>query len=66
MLWPQAIEVSTGVLDIGRTSFRLGQIARQQDMTGAYAEIVLVMRDEAGPAPLPEAWHGKLDALKIA
>ena len=65
MLWPQAIDVATGVLDIGRTSFQLGQTARQQDMTGAYAEIVLVMRDTAGPAPLPEEWLGKLGAFKI-
>ncbi|HVA41298.1 MAG TPA: acyl-CoA thioesterase [Candidatus Binataceae bacterium] len=55
VLWPHTIDVATGVLDVGRTSFRLGQTARQQDMTAAYAEIVLVMRDAAGPAPLPEA-----------
>lgn len=65
MLWPQTVDVATGVLGIGRTSFRLGQTARQKDMIGAYAEVVLVMRDGVGPAPLPEEWQEKLGALKI-
>lgn len=63
---PDPVEVAIGVLEIGRSSFRLGQIASQNGRIGAYAEIVQVARDTTGPVALPEAWRIKLEGLKIA
>ncbi|TAL03592.1 MAG: acyl-CoA thioesterase [Rhodospirillaceae bacterium] len=65
MILPDPIQVATGVLDIGRTSFRLGQIATQNGRVGAYAEIVHVMRDQNGQVPIPHEMRAKLGALKI-
>jgi acyl-CoA thioester hydrolase len=63
---PDPIDLSVGILDIGRTSFRFGQIASQNGRIGAYAEVVQVARDKNGPIPLPDAWRAKLESLKIA
>jgi acyl-CoA thioester hydrolase len=65
MLYPDPIQVAIGVLDIGRTSFRLGQVARQNDRVGAYAEVVQVSRNGQGPVPLPDEWRGKLERMKM-
>lgn len=62
---PDPIEVAVGVLEIGRSSFRVGQIASQNGRIGAYAEVVQVTRDASGPVPLPEAWRVKLEGLRI-
>lgn len=62
---PQPIEVGIGVLNIGRSSLRLGQIAWQGDRIAVYAEIVQVTRDERGPVPMPDAWRGPLDAIRV-
>jgi acyl-CoA thioester hydrolase len=63
---PEPIEVLTGILQVGRSSFVMGQVARQGGRTGLYAEIVEVARDASGPTPLPESWRQKLQALLIA
>jgi acyl-CoA thioester hydrolase len=65
MLWPDPVHISVGLLDVGRTSFRLGQLAVQNSRIGAYAEIVLVMRNDEGPLPLPDEWRNKLETLRI-
>jgi acyl-CoA thioester hydrolase len=65
LLSPDPVEVSTGLLEIGRTSFRLGQIARQGSSIGLYAEIVQVLRDAQGPLPIPADWRTKLESLRI-
>lgn len=62
---PDPIELSVGVLDIGRTSYRLAQVARQNGQVGALAEFVLVARDGGAPTPLDDAWREKLEALRI-
>lgn len=62
---PDPIDVSVGVLEIGRTSFRLGQVARQHGRIGAYGEVVQVARDGSGAVTLPEAWRAKLESMKI-
>ena len=66
LLHPEPVEVCVGVLDIGRSSLRLGQIALQNGRIGVYAEIVQVTRDERGATPLPEAWRSPLEAMRIA
>lgn len=62
---PDPIQVSVGILEIGRSSYRIGQVARQNGTIGAYAETVLVAGDESGPVPIHEAWRRKLESLKI-
>jgi len=65
LLYGTPIEVACGILEIGRTSFRVGQVARQDGTAGAYAEVVLVTRDGGGPVPVPEAQRAKLEQLRI-
>jgi acyl-CoA thioester hydrolase len=62
---PAPVEIAVGVLEIGRSSFRFGQIASQHGRIGAYAEVVQVARDASGSIALPDVWRAKLEALKI-
>jgi acyl-CoA thioester hydrolase len=61
----EPVQVWTGILGVGRSSFRMGQVARQGARTGLYAEIVEVARDANGPTPIPDSWRGKLESLLI-
>lgn len=63
---PDPIEIYSGLLEVGRSSFRVGQIACQNGRVGAYAEVVQVARGEQGPTPLPEAWRPILAKMLIA
>jgi acyl-CoA thioester hydrolase len=65
MMTPLPIEVSTGLLEMGRTSFRLAHVGRQADRIGVYAEIVQVVRDSQGPVPIPDEWRAKLEGWKV-
>ncbi|MBS0578656.1 MAG: acyl-CoA thioesterase [Proteobacteria bacterium] len=61
----EPVQVWTGILAVGRSSFRMGQVARQGARTGLYAEIVEVARDGTGATPIPDSWRGKLESLLI-
>ena len=63
---PEPIEIHSGLLEVGRSSFRVGQIACQNGRVGAYAEVVQVARNELGSIPLPDAWHPILSRMLIA
>jgi len=65
MYFPGVIEVSTGVLQIGRTSVTVGQIARQGGRITMYAETVLVLTGEAGPTPIPDAVRAVYERLSL-
>lgn len=62
---PAPVEISVGVLEIGRTSYRLAQVLRQNGKIGAFAEIVLVAGKDGAPAPMDDAWRAKLESLRI-
>lgn len=62
---PDPIEVHTGLLELGRSSFRVGQIAYQNGRVGAYAEVVQVARVENGSVALPDAWRPILERMMI-
>lgn len=62
---PDPVEVCTGVIEIGRSSMRLGQIGLQNGSIGIYAEVVLVARDASGPTPLPQVWRDRLEAMRL-
>lgn len=65
MYFPEPIEVSVGVLEIGRSSFLLGQVARQNGRTTAYAEAALVLTEAGQAAPLTAAMRSALSAAMI-
>lgn len=50
---PAPVEIETAVVEMGRTSFTMGQIARQNGQPTLYGETVVVMADEHGPTELP-------------
>ena len=62
---PNIIEIGTGVARIGRTSFTLNQVARQNGRTAIYAETTMVIADEHGGAPLPEALRRNLERVLL-
>jgi acyl-CoA thioesterase FadM len=62
---PEPVEVCVGVLEIGRSSLRLAQIARQNDRIGVYAEVVQVTRNPQGACAMPEAWRERLESMRI-
>jgi acyl-CoA thioester hydrolase len=51
---PGIVTVSTGVLAVGRTSFTLGQVARQNGRSTLYAQAVMVIADAKGAVPIPD------------
>jgi acyl-CoA thioester hydrolase len=63
LLHPGTVEVSIGVLEIGRTSIRLGQIAAQNGRPSVYAEIVQVFKDRSGPIALPPSLRAQLELV---
>lgn len=63
---PEPVEVFVGVLEIGRSSFRLGEVIRQGGRTAIYAEVVQVAREGGRTAALPEEWREKLERALIA
>jgi len=62
---PEPVDISVGVLEVGRTSFRLGQVARQNGRIAAYAEVVQVARGDTGSIALPDVWRPILERLLI-
>ena len=62
---PAPIEVCTGVIDIGRSSMRLGQIGVQKGRVGVYAEVVMVARNEQGATPMPQSWREALETMRM-
>lgn len=62
---PDPIEIYTGILEVGRSSARFGQIACQNGRVGAYAEVVQLARGEHGSVALPDAWRPILERARI-
>lgn len=62
---PAPVEIAVGVLDIGRSSYRIGEVIRQNGRIAVYAETVQVARNSSGAAALPEAWRPILERSRI-
>lgn len=62
---PGEIEILTGISTIGRTSFTLQQVARQNGRSAIYAETTLVIADATGTAPLPDGLRRNLETLLL-
>ena len=63
---PKPAEVSVGVLDIGRSSFRIAEIIQQEGRTAVYAEVVQVARNSNGVTALPAPWLPILERARLA
>ena len=65
MHYPDPVEIETGVLEIGRTSYLLGQVARQGGRVAAFAEVILVMTENGRATPIPEEVRSVLEEALI-
>ena len=66
--WNETVEIGTGVTEIRRSSFILGQGLFVGERCAATAENVLVLMDEATrrSTPLPDALRARLEAWRMA
>jgi acyl-CoA thioesterase FadM len=55
-----------GIVAVGRTSFTLVQVGRQNGLSALYAEVTLVMSSANGPAPIPDELRAALERLRVA
>lgn len=62
---PAPVEISVGVLEIGRSSWRIGEVIRQNGRITVYAEVVQVARNDGGATTIPEAWRPLLEAARV-
>lgn len=62
ILWPGEVDIGTGVIALGRSSFTLGQGLYEGSRCVATAQTVLVLIDDATrrSTPLPESLRAKL------
>ncbi len=63
---PAPVEISVGVLEIGRSSYRIGEVILQNGRIAVYAEVVQVARGADGAVALPDAWRPLLERARIA
>ncbi|MBX3529415.1 MAG: acyl-CoA thioesterase [Rhizobiaceae bacterium] len=52
--YPQPVQIFTGVIAIGRSSFTLAQVLRQGSAAGAYSVSTVVVLDGTRAAPMPD------------
>ena len=65
LLFPDPVEIGIGVLEIGRSSFVLGNVARQRGRIATFAEVALIFTDRTGPVPLPDDARAELERGRI-
>lgn len=58
--YPHPLVIHVGASRLGRTSYVLNQLVRQQDRPVAYSEAVMVCVGKSGPAPLPQAFRSSV------
>ena len=55
--YPEPLDIHVGASRLGRTSYSISQLARQEDRIVAYSEAVMVCVGKSGAAPLPDAFR---------
>ena len=65
MHYPDPVEIETGVLEIGRKAYVLGQVARQGGRIAAFAEVTLVVTKDGRAAPIPDIIRSALEEALI-
>lgn len=63
--YPDPVAVSSAFTGIGRSSFRMAQVAFQQDRPIAYSDTVLVWVEADRPAPIPDAFRSALQTYMM-
>uniref|UniRef100_UPI0035CA924B acyl-CoA thioesterase n=1 Tax=uncultured Sphingomonas sp. TaxID=158754 RepID=UPI0035CA924B len=63
---PQSVELRCGIGRVGRTSFSIFQLARQDGRTSIYAESTLVIANGAGPVAMPDAVRQRMHLATVA
>lgn len=63
---PAPVEVSTATLAIGRSSFTIVQVARQEGRPAVYAQATMVFTDANGPVAIPDPVRRALEGLALA
>jgi acyl-CoA thioester hydrolase len=63
--WPGTLEVGTGIVRIGASSFVMGQGLWQGERCIGVCDTVLVHVGEGAPSPLPDAFRRKLEAHRL-
>ena len=53
--YPGTVQVHSGILGIGRSSYTFAQLIRQNGQSAVYSQITMVITNATGPAPIPEA-----------
>lgn len=68
IMWPGSVDIGSGLLSIGRSSFSLGQGLYVGERCVATAETVIVLTDERTrrSTPLPDVVRAKLSTMVIA
>jgi acyl-CoA thioester hydrolase len=62
---PGLVEVYMGIVAIGRTSFTMAQVGRQNGRSALYAEVTLVVSDASGPVPIPDDFRAAIERLRV-
>jgi acyl-CoA thioester hydrolase len=69
LTYPQDVEIGLGVEHLGSSSvrYRIGIFARGEDAPAAEGHFVHVYvgRDSRRPAPLPDPWRARLEAIRV-
>lgn len=55
--YPHPLTIHVGVSQLGRTSYSLSNLVRQQEQVVAYSDATMVCVGKGGPAPLPQAFR---------
>jgi acyl-CoA thioester hydrolase len=63
--YPGVVEVSTGIIATGRSSFTLAQVGRQNGRSALYGEATIVISGTSGPVPIPQALRVALERLRV-
>jgi acyl-CoA thioester hydrolase len=64
--YPGVVQVCTGVVAIGRTSFTVVQVGRQDGRGALYGESTMVVSGANGPVALPEDLRAAMEELRVA
>jgi len=54
---PGPVEIASGLLRLGTSSFTFAQVIRQNGVGCVYATVILAVTGDSGVAPLPDDWR---------
>lgn len=63
--YPEPVELGVGVVEIGRTSYRLAQALYQQGRCVGVADSAIVHAPVTGTTPLPEEFRAELEKVRL-